>query len=321
MKNRGHTYIAAIAIFLFSFIISLILFFLRDKKGVYIKKTTYGELYAVEKDPYGQKEKWSGLYRFHSKGEIDSAQQLASQEAAIRIEDKTFTKVVKIGYWLVNRFQHCSSGKPTDSLSKLLPLQQFDAIINNMSPIQCGNYGSMFMFFCRANAIDTRYIEIMNRGDHHVVNECYIPELNQWISVDLTYNILFSKDTTGGLLNTVDIINYFEQKSGNIILHQVKDGDIAPKRVSAQNIPWNSYLVSHPDLYFYYQTDPSKVYSVKQRIIRYLLPVSWFEVYSHKTVSNFWFFARFFFIVVTLISFCYLLTKFITRPDDRNKKY
>jgi len=288
-----------------------ILFFIkRDKTGNYSKYSTYEQLYSEKNNTDKQRRKWENPFKFISVTEKNAAYQLTKSEADITNNDLSFERMVKIGTWIISKFRECKVGKPTDSLSELPMLEQLKAITERKSPIWCGNYANMFLFFCKASSIETRIIEIINPGNHHVVNECFIPELQKWVIVDLTNNIIYCKNEKADFLNTLDLVRSSRKKEKVILYHSAND-TIVSKSEEPQFMAWNNYLINKPDIFYYYKINMKEVYSSKNKIKRYLLPISFFEIYSENPVSNFWFFVRLFFIAASILLFIYLFIRFL----------
>src|SRR5207302_7834209 len=83
-------------------------------------------------------------------------------------------KLMALGSFLVDHF-HSRLGKPSPSLLRASPLTQFRSLsASDTSQLWCGNFAEIFSFFCWSQGIVCRNIEIMNPGDRHVVNECYV---------------------------------------------------------------------------------------------------------------------------------------------------
>lgn len=235
---------------------------------------------------------------------------MATIKAKIAANDSSFQKIVKIGQWIVSDFKNTIKGKPIDSILKLPMLDQYDAITKNQTPIWCGNYANSFLFFCKAFDIETRIVEIFNQGDHHVINECFLPELDKWISIDLTYNYLIFKDDSGKMLNTLDIINIISNNK-SLTVNQVYFDTLVSNKLSGNLLKWEQYLRAKPDIYYYKETNPSTIYAAKEKIKRYILPNSYYVIFSVTRHNNIWFYIRAFFIYSFISLFLYLIYKII----------
>lgn len=307
---------AVVLSFFLVIIISNILFFTnRDKTGIYTKYSTYGQLYSDKNNTDQKRKKWAGTYQFSTSAEKDTAVRIAEREAGITPNDLAFEKIVKTGKWLIQILEKCSPGKPTDSLSALPMLEQLAALKENKSPVWCGNYGNLFLFFSKANNIETRLIEIMNPGNHHIVNECYVPELKQWVAVDLTNKFLYCINNKGDLLNTLDIINTIQNKE-KVYMTQVSANSISSIAADNTSMPWNHYITSRPPVYYYKNTNLDKVYSLPEKLKRYVLPISFFEVYADKQGKNTLFYIRMFCLWITIPILIYLFYRIFRSKHD-----
>jgi len=182
-------------------------------------------------------------------------------------------------------------------------LEQYRSAARAESPVWCGTYGSQFLFFCYANNITARYIETWGDKDNHVINEAFIPEISQWVFVDLLNNVLYCQDSSNRILNTIDILHLnsknrtsaitaFEQKGNDSLL-------VLPRKES--NKLWEPHLDIDNKIQFYYTIDLEHVYSPFQKIIRYIYPKTWFEVFTLTSVSNNAFYCRLVFLYSGLI--------------------
>ncbi len=144
-------------------------------------------------------------------------------------------------------------GVPSGELQSKTPAGQFSLLRNNQKEkIWCGNWSNIFAYFCWNRGIPTRIIEINKPGDHHVVNECYIPEDSCWGLVDLTNNIILPRDRNGNYHN---LISY--------------TGDSVSRGLE-------NYSSLYP-IHYYYRYDLKKIYSFGSRAKRYLTPDPWYE--------------------------------------------
>lgn len=302
--------------------VSVYFFFNRDSVGSFTRVVSYEKLYSPIHNTAADIQKWKqGLSQF-PKDTLEEGRKLTATYAGVLDNDSIFTKIIKIGSWLRRSFNKCEIGKPTASFDKLPVLQQFQAASRAESPIWCGTFGSQFLFFCYANDIPVRYVESKAGPDNHVVNETFIPELNQWVFTDLTNNVLFCKGGNGKILNTVDLLYLNAKNDRSAITAFGQTGHdsmlVLPRKEYGKL--WDKYLNSFHKLYFYYTTDLNHVYRPGSKIIRYIYPKTWFEIFSLTPVSNFAFYLRTLFLysgLVLLIIFLLL----VLNKNDRSKKY
>ena len=200
----------------------------------------------------------------------------------------SFAKAQKIARFLVLRFQK-QLGTPSDALLKAPPLDQYKMLSASDSiQLWCGNFAQLFSFFCWSEGIACRSIEIMNPGDHHVLNECYLPETGRWVMVDLTNDLLFVRNKEQQLLNLVNF--RYQVKNGFSVQAERAAGDTVIAGTGGLPLP-GYYLADHP-LYYYHRVDNQKIYAAKEKIARYLLPVSWYDIYDDQDRNNYLFYLK-----------------------------
>ena len=176
----------------------------------------------------------------------------------------------------------------------------------------CGNFAEIFSFFCWSQNVVTRNIEILNPADHHIVNECYVPETRKWVLVDPTNNLLQLKSSQG-ILNLQSFIQAIQKKAEITVLKISDSLTKFPLDSSAKYV--RNYYNGHFPCYYYHRIDNKKAYQVSNKIKQYLLPVSWHDIYDNNGHGNFAFYLKVFFILFWLISFFVFIirrTKFRT---------
>lgn len=293
MKNKRKYILVS---FLVLTVINLAILFYRDKFA-YHKIGTYSSLYSS--DTF----KWKQFVFDYPADELESAKNIL--DSSINIKGKTTAnQVLEIGRMMYDRFNK-QSGRPSAALFSLSPLQQYQILRSSDSEeLWCGIYANMFAFFCWSKGIPCRIIEIMNPGDHHVVNECYLAESRQWAMVDLTYNQLLIWDKNNKrYLNFFDIL---KPPKGNFLSIQASENSILslPFKLSF----YDHYLNNDPAVYYYYRINLSEVYKKAEKIKRYLLPVSWYEEVNSYS-GNFLFYVKEFFVLLWLVCFVILLAQ------------
>lgn len=212
----------------------------------------------------------------------------------------TSDKVLAIELFLYNRF-HNQLGLPAPAIQQSSPLIQFKKLsASDTAQLWCGNFAQMLSLFCWSQGIVTRNIELMYAGDHHVVNECYLPETKSWMMADITTNLLSVTDQNKNLLN---VILFKESLKSNARLsvmqadgQQLVKAELKIRRIAKQ------YLADDP-INFYYYMDNRKAYTLSKKIKRYFLPVSWYETYEYKKASNLAFYLKEIFIFLWLVLF------------------
>ncbi len=235
---------------------------------------------------------------------LDSSIQLA--------ETNTTEKILLIGNFIRTHF-HDQHGKPSSLVSAATPLEQFKILSQNSSEkLWCGNYANIFAWFCWSRGIATRIIEIIKPGDHHVVNECYIPEKKKWAMVDIGNNLLLVEDSLQEPLHTLDILRKVEDSSV-LSIHTSVQNSIKKDSLDSKVFPGKKHFQKKYSLHYYQQINTNAVYSTRQKLKRYLLPESWYNVYhpDGRSESNFSYFLKVFFICAWLITIFGLLRLFL----------
>ena len=147
-------------------------------------------------------------------------------------------------------------GVPTTRLLSLSPFGQYQLLLADSSEkLWCGNWSNIFSWFAWSRGIITRIIEIEKPGDHHVFNECFIPETNSWVMVDLTNRLILPRTPGGQIYN-----GYQYAQNG------------PPSAVGA------AYFDTGYRWLYYRQYHLGAVYSPTSRIRRYLLPAPWYDI-------------------------------------------
>ncbi len=235
-------------------LLSLFFFLKRNEFGNYTHWSTYSDLYLQNGIDAKESAKWQECSTQYNIEEKEAGKKLSVAEAGIKDDDPVLTKTIKIGQWLVHSFWKCKTGRPPDSIDKLRPIDIYRAANAQKTPVWCGTYGALFLFFCTCNNITCRYIESIGKTDSHVIDECYIPELRKWIMIDLTHKILTATDQKGNYLNTIDIKNlYRNDLSKTVLVQYVKDND-STLTAPADSIKteWKFYLGDETALRYYH---------------------------------------------------------------------
>src|SRR5205823_1481170 len=159
----------------------LFIFLFRDSFQ-YQPYTSYHSLYQPC-DKYCS-EKWSKFVKPYPASDLTEAKNILNTHVRA-ISGSTCDKLLHIGNFIYTRF-NSQQGNPTYQFLALSPLNQYKALsTSDTVKLWCGNFAEMFTLFCWSQGIICRTIEIMNPGDHHVLNESYIPETGQWVMTDL----------------------------------------------------------------------------------------------------------------------------------------
>ena len=294
---------------IFTTIANSIVFYFRDR--------FHYQSYASYSDLYGRcteecENKWKQFADDYSKNDLKDARRITDSISEKKIH--TLDKLLAISDFLHNRFSK-QSGKPSNELLQASPLDQYKMLCASPSEkLWCGNFAQVFSFFCWSQNIVSRNIEIMYPGDRHVLNECYIPEMGTWIMVDVTNNILLTRNSEGKFL---DLIQFKEALEKNKPLSSLKADTGSGRQMTAlslQNVP-AQYFSGYP-IYYYHRVNNQKVYSAGEKLKRYFLPVSWYDIFDeNKKHSNLAFYLKEILIFLWLVClgiFLFSRTKYKT---------
>ena len=309
---RNRFYIICFGIWIITGACSSFFFIKRNQFGNYTLRSSYDDLYPQGGTDQKELTKWQKSWQQYSSDEKEAGKKLSAIEAGIEENEPVLSKTVKIGEWLIRSFWDCPSGQPVDSVNKLRPIELYKVAKALHSPVWCGTYSSLFLFFCICHNITCRYIESIGGPDHHVVNECYIPELRQWIIIDLTHKILNASDDKGNYLNSGDIImSYKEDHRRNInVLYMKGISEMTHSTINSIKTEWEQYLGKKNTLRYYYVIDLKMVYTAREKIKRYLFPGGWYEIFPADNNSNTLFYIRSSLLFVWLLISIFIILKF-----------
>lgn len=286
-----------------------VIFIFRDY-FTYQPYSSYAELYA----PCGDecKQKWDNFLLPYSGESIAEAKNLL---APLRLDTARPTNRMKlISEHLRQRFAK-QTGYPTDIIHRSDPIDQYKILSADTSQkLWCGTWAQLVSFFGWSHGLVCRNVEIMKPGDRHVLNEYFVPELKMWAMVDLTHDILFA-EKNGTILNTVDFLNALETPDSVTIFTGSNESILLSQFVQLPTI--RSYYGKNFDFYYYHTTHSSIAYRPADKVKRYFLPDSWYEIYTAKPNSNVLFYVKLVFIVGWLILGSLILVK---RFHDRSKR-
>ena len=277
--------------------INAVIFIYRDHFQ-YHPYTSYNSLYA--KCDENCKTKWSKLSEIFQKLEIKEANDILKSKTDISEKKGTLERIQTIAAFIYNKF-HLQYGRPSDSVMPLSALKKYKLLVQSpKEKIWCGDFASMFLLFSRSQNILCRVIEIYSSEDQHVINECYVPELNQWILVDATYNTLTALSHSNQYLNAQ---NFRKLVNSDVPVFRISSvGNQNKINTLDKNLAFvANYFKPDNDYYYYYSTDLNAVYKFKEKLKRYFLPVSWYALYKEQKKSNAAFYLKFFFSFLWII--------------------
>lgn len=299
------------------YLLSICFFLAREKTGNYHKLVSYEELYSKKANTPSKLRKWKNvLGGLVSGADLRQGRELTVKYAGVTETDPPFTKMKKIAAWIHASYRHCPLGEPNAAFSALSLIDQHYAASRAESAIWCGTFGTHFLFFCSANGLTSRLVETNGENDQHIVNETWIPELNQWVFTDLTFNTVYCKDARGRILNTVDILRMNEQKSSPPmpVLCQ-EDGDQHVVTAGSNQEIWQKYFNRKSRLMLYYSIDQEQVLTTGNKLLRYAFPVAWYETYSLTPPSNTAFFLRIVSLYLGVIMTILFIVLYLKRND------
>lgn len=235
----------------------------------------------------------------------------AGQQQAIRFTDSLLrgsdssrlNQIRLIGSYLYRQFAP-QLGKPLFQENYKDPWEMFRYYQADSSrKLWCGHLSMLFTYFCLSQGIETRMIELMKNGDHHVVNECYLPATGKWVLVDLTYDQLFvSQDDQ--LLGLTAFRRM--QGRGDVLLHVQSAGD-SNRSISMDTGYIKNYYGAAVPVYYYLTVNPAVVYSTTAKIKRYLWSDPWYYILSERPAASLPFYLRQGLLLAWLLSIGWVL--------------
>ena len=294
-------------LFLLASVLNAAVFLFRDSFQ-YQPTATYAELYG--ECNANCLASWKGAAARYSQSDLEAGRRIL--DTVVRKNSQTAkAKVFDIASFLYTRF-HSQAGTPNDYIKTALPLDQYKQLSKDKSlQLWCGNFGTMLFFFCWAENIPCRAIEIINKGQHHIVNEFYDEESGSWIFADAMNNLFLLKNDQGKYLNLVDFIDAVNRTAGKIgqgLAQQLKGLEINP-----------TYYSSQSELYYYHDFDKDKVYSFRAKLRRYFLPVSWYEIYGQQQGSPVLFYGKLLLLLCWIVLVLVMVTRRVRRIVSHNK--
>ncbi len=253
-------------------------------------------------------------YNFSEEEQL-TARNILRNEIGLDTITSDINKVIAINIFLYNSIckgnRNLSWTKPDNKPLQIFSIAKEQTGLN----ILCGRASLVNYLFCTSAGLSVRPIQVIqNAGlnllpDSHVFNEVWIKEAGKWCFTDFYRNriLIYLKNHPLAsseyydLLNQKAIISHLElsiDSSGNFI-ELNKDAPLQDK-----------YL--NPDYYLAYfkNCDPSEVYSLRNKLRHYLLPVSHFKIYA-STVNEFrdnaLFYLKEFFVLSLFLYFLYVL--------------
>ncbi|HSU28167.1 MAG TPA: hypothetical protein VLJ68_07285 [Chitinophagaceae bacterium] len=300
-------------------LMSVYLFLQRNKLGNFTKQVSYEKLYSATEIRRSGIQRWKKIMDEYPADQVSAGRKLSQANAGISEQDLPLDKMIKIGAWLNRSFRKCPSGHPSSSFQKLSLTNQYQAAAEARTPVWCVTYASQFLFFCAINGIVCRCIESTNDANHHMIVECFIPELQQWVFADIQNNVIYGKDKNGKFLNTVDLLyrNIGKDTAAFSAYGQLNSDSMQVVPRDAYAGIWKNYFDSSTLLRFYYKIDPDNIYTFREKLIRYISPQPWFETFSLKKISNLAFYMRILFLCGGLLATIFYFSLLLRRASIR----
>ncbi len=263
------------------------------------------DLYAPCTTPC--EEKWGAFVRDYPDEELAEARRIS--DSIVDGAKEPAKKLLLLAHFLYEQF-HAQEGQPSVSLLQASPLQQFHRLrASKTEALWCGNYASMLAYFSWAQGIPSRVVAIARPGDQHILNECYLEGMGRWVLVDVTSNQLLLADRSGRLLDFQEAKSMLAAGSG---LTAITSSGEAKPISAATPVVRNYYLADAANIYFH-RVDNQSVYRASEKLRRYLLPVSWYDIYGSAPGGNILYWLKVSGLVIwifVLFVFCIRQTKF-----------
>jgi len=285
-------------------VINIIIFLYRDH-FIYHKYGTYSSLYS---SGIGN---WKESLGDYSNAELQEARNILHFSVDTK-EQSSRSKILGIGKFLYNRFYR-QLGKAQNILATT-PLRQYNILSSSDSiKLWCGNFADMFCFFCWSEGVPSRLVEIMNSGNHHVVNECYLSESNEWVMVDLSDNNLLLMDKESNRFE--NLLHLRDSTPSRLISLQAADSSIVASPFKADF--YNKYFGNGNPIFYYYRLNDSAIYRLQEKVKRYFLPVAWYEEVNPSPSGNGAFYLKEIFAVLWVFALFLLLGQIINSKKNR----
>ena len=269
--------------FLILLSVNVWIFIDRDNNFAYKEVLNYNQLYADTVDI----QKWKQTSPYTTQEEINTAKNILKDSVQINNSENSIQKISKIGSYVLAALDN-HRGQPADCMKNTSPLKEFFFASNNKSEVWCGNFANIFSFFANTAGIPTRYVaEEGNKNNQHVLNECFVKELNQWVLVDLTSKIILAKNKWGNYLNTIDLYHAHILKTDSISVSSCENKISVITGYSSLRNFYDSFFDTRSLFVFYLSAQFDKnLYSVSSKIKRYFTKSPTFACYENTNISS-----------------------------------
>ena len=303
-------------------IINFIIYLNRNNGFEYINALSIEQLYPSECDN-NCINKWTKPDKKYSSAELTEGFSFLKMNTGIDTIKTDEIKIISIAAFLFLTYQN-QMGQPSARLNHLLPLKQLELLSSEKSEhLWCGNFQSIFGYFCSCAGLPARYVEITSfpglyPEDTHEVNEIYIEKYKKWVLVDVTRNMLMIKKNAAPL-SAAEYFNFkVSDKAGTVqVLKATSNNSFIFDTVIAEKNMEDNYFNKNFFLRYYYMTDLQKVYDPLLKLKRYILPDSWYAVYDPRNnYTNYRFRLKQFFILLMGISLLLYLCLFLKKNKN-----
>lgn len=249
-------------------------------------------------------EKWSGYKKIYSAETLAQAKLISDK--LITEQLTTLEKVQAISDALNRRFSH-RIGQPTSTLLQMPAMQKFEHLnADTTQKLWCGIFAEMMALFCWSQNITCRNIEVYLPNNRHVMNECWIPELGQWVVTDAMLGIPAAAHNNQ-YLNLQQFVTSLHTKPNELKTNALNVSTRVEQLPALTSI--KSFYGPDYDYYYYKVIDLNQVYRPFQKFVRYTLPVSWYNIYSSHPKSNYLFAVKAFLLAAWLLALLYTFFK------------
>lgn len=229
---------------------------------------------------------WIPKHTMYDSAEIVIGKVISRDSMKIENDDSTIVKITKISRHLVTNF-HEYLGTPKEFVFNETPLQSYNSIKNKTTELFCTQYSLIFTFFCRINNIVTRRIESYGKNDRHTFNEVFLPESKEWVFVDLTNNILYTKKGNKyiSLRDFYSVINNNDSLKKISMLSIIDSHDLmVPAVLYRDTLVYN--FDDRCEFLFHFEKNEKEYYKTVNRIKRYLKSEGSYMYYSNIPVNH-----------------------------------
>ncbi|MDB5250929.1 MAG: hypothetical protein JWP27_98 [Flaviaesturariibacter sp.] len=289
-----------------SLLLLLTLALLAANAALFLQRDRFAyHAYSSERALYADPQEWDGLAAdLRADDKRAAADEL--REAGLTTQGRTTEQaVLAITSYLEQRLARNPQGPPSARTLALSDYSAYRYLCQQPGEsLQCGTYSRTVLLFCSAAGIRTRYIQLVNPGDDHVFNECFLPETGRWMLVDLSNNQLAAR-RDGKLLTALEFRRAVQTQMA-VTVDRSGPAGTRPEPLDKGARYIRSYYTRRVPYFYYHTLNLESTYSLKNKLERYFLPVSWYEIYTETPGSNAWFFARLTMAVAGMLAVLFL---------------